>query len=135
MDLLRAGTFKENDGRYIGALKMFEGREIRILVKGQAKDAYIELKKRNDKEAKTLLNSIERIKNILKENPQYGDPIRKELIPLTLRKLGIQNLYRVELSNYWRMLYTIEGNRIEILLFILNIVDHKEYNKLFGYKK
>ena len=63
---------------------------------------------------------------------QYLVNIRQ--IPNKFKKLGIQNLYRVELSNYWRMLYTIEGTTIEIFLFVLNIVDHKDYNKLFGYK-
>ncbi|MEK6886773.1 MAG: hypothetical protein AABW88_02995, partial [Nanoarchaeota archaeon] len=76
----------------------------------------------------------ERIKIILKNNPQYGDPLKKELIPENLRKRGVQNLYRAELSNYWRMLYTVEGNTIEIFLFVLNIINHDEYNKLFGYK-
>ena len=109
-------------------------KEVRILLKDQAKESYIELKKRNDKESRTLLNSIERIFNILKQNPQYGNPIKKELIPKSILILGIKNLYRIELSNYWRMLYTIEGNKIEILIFVLKIVDHKEYNKLFGYK-
>jgi len=114
---------------------VFAGKEVRILLKWQAKDAYLELKKRTDKEATSILNSFERIKNILKDNPQYGDPIAKDLIPEELRKAGIQNLYRAELSNYWRMLYTIEGNTVEIFLFVLKIVDHDEYNKLFGYKK
>lgn len=113
---------------------MFSGKEVRILLKGQAKESYLELKKRNDKESKSILNSIDRIKEILKENPQFGDPIRKELIPRFMKKQGIQNLYRVELSNFWRMLYTIEGNRVEIFLFVLNIMNHKNYNKLFGYK-
>ncbi len=113
---------------------MFLGKEVRILLKGQARKAYIELKKRKDKEARTILNSIERMKSILKENPQFGNPIKKELIPAELKKIGIGNLYRVELSNYWRMLYTIEGSRIDIFLFVLKIVNHKKYNKLFGYK-
>jgi len=103
-------------------------------LKGQAKDSYFELKKRHDKESKSILKSVERIKGILKENPQFGDPVAKKLIPKLFRDRGIQNLYRVELSNYWRMLYTLEGNEIEIFLFVLNIVDHKDYNKLFGYK-
>ena len=114
---------------------MYLGKEIRILLKGQAKDSYLELKKRTDKESQTILNSIERIKAILKDNPQFGDPIAKKIIPKSLRVRGIQNLYRVELSNYWRMLYTIEGSKVEIFLFVLNIIDHKDYNKLFGYKK
>lgn len=114
---------------------MFFGKEVRVLLKWQAKECFLELKKRNNKESHTIIKSVERIINILKENPQYGNPIKKDLIPDSLKKQGIKNLYRVELSNFWRMLYTIEGNRIEILLFILNILDHPAYNKLFGYKK
>lgn len=115
-------------------MKTYFGKEVRIFLKGQARDGYLELKKRNDKEAQSILNSIGRIKEILKENPQYGDPMAKRLIPRSLLRQGIRNLYRVELSNYWRMLYTIVGNEVEIFLFVLKIVDHKEYDKLFGYR-
>ena len=45
------------------------------------------------------------------------------------------NLFRVELPNFWRMLYTIKDKEIEIIAFILDIVDHKEYNRKFGYRK
>ncbi|MDO8623348.1 MAG: hypothetical protein Q7R52_03805 [archaeon] len=114
---------------------MFAGKEVRILLKGQAKESYLELKKRSDKEAKSILNSFERIKDILKRNPQYGDPISKELIPDSLKKQEIKNIYRVELSNFWRMLYTLEGNQLEIFLFILTLTDHPTYDKLFGYQK
>jgi hypothetical protein len=114
---------------------MFAGKEVRVLLKGEAKEAYLELKRRSDKEAQTILSSFERIKEVLKENPQYGNPIKKDLIPKEMKAKGIQNLYRVELSNYWRLLYTLEGNEIEIFLFILKIIDHPSYNKVFGYKK
>ena len=33
------------------------------------------------------------------------------------------------------MLYTLKGSEIEILCFILEIVDHKKYDKVFGYRK
>ena len=114
---------------------MFAGKEVKVLLRGQAKESFLELKKREDKESQTLLNSIKRIIDILKENPQYGDPIAKRLIPLKFQQEGIQNLYRAELSNYWRLLYTLEGNKVEIFAFVLSIVDHKEYDKLFGYQK
>lgn len=114
---------------------MFFGKEVRVQLKGQAKEAYLELKKRNDKEAQTLIRSIDRLIEILKQNPQFGDPIRKQLIPEKLAAMGIHNLYRTELSNYWRMLYTLEGTQIEIFCFLLSITDHKDYDKLFGYKK
>ncbi len=112
---------------------MFFGKDVRVHLKGQAKDAYLELKKRDDKEAQTLLHSLHRIIEILKDNPQFGNPIRKQLIPQSFQDAGIQNLYRAELSHYWRMIYTIEGTEIEIFCFVLSIMDHKEYNKLFGY--
>lgn len=114
---------------------MFAGKEVRVLLKGQAKESFLKLKKRNDKESQSLLRSVQRIINILKDNPQFGDPIAKRLIPIKFKHQGIQNLYRAELSNYWRLLYTIEGDKIEIFLFVLNIIDHKHYDKLFGYRK
>jgi hypothetical protein len=114
---------------------MFLGKEVRVLLKGQAKESFLELKKSTDKEAQSLVRSIQRKIDVLKDNPQYGDPIAKRLIPEKFKLMGIKNLYRAELSNYWRMLYTIEGTRVEIFLFVLSIVDHKQYNKLFGYKK
>lgn len=114
---------------------MFFGKEVRVYLKGQAQEAYLELKKRDDKEAQILLRSIHRLIDILKENPQFGDPVRKQLIPRQFQETEVQNLYRAELSNYWRMLYTLQGTQVEIFCFVLSIMDHKEYDKLFGYKK
>ena len=110
------------------------GKEVRVFLKGQAKEAFLELKKKQDKQSKMLVRAIERIIGILKDNPQFGNPIKKELIPKKMSDYGIKNLYIVELPSFWRMVYTIEGTQIEILVFILTIQDHKEYNKLFGYK-
>ena len=33
------------------------------------------------------------------------------------------------------MIYTITGNDVEIITFVLEIMDHKDYDKVFGYKK
>ncbi len=49
---------------------MFYGKEVRIFLKGQALGGYLELKKRTDKESQSILNSFERVKGILKDNPQ-----------------------------------------------------------------
>lgn len=79
-----------------------------------------------------LLRSINQKVEFLKANPFYGDNILKRNIPFSY---NVQNLWRVELSQFWRMLYTINGDRIEIICFILDILSHKEYDKKFGYKK
>ena len=58
--------------------------------------------------------------------------IAKRLIP---KEYGVKNLFRVELPNFWRMIYALrtEENQIEIIAFVLDIFDHKKYNKRFGY--
>ena len=80
-----------------------------------------------------LLRSINQKKELIKANPFYGDNIEKRKVSKT--PYDVQNLWRVELTGYWRMLYTIKGNEVQIICFILDIVDHKKYNKIFGYKK
>ena len=83
-----------------------------------------------------LLKSIKQKSEFLKANPFYGDNIPKKLIPQEyIIKYNAKNLWRVELINYWRMMYTIKGDQVEIVCFVLDIIDHEKYNKKFGYKK
>jgi Txe/YoeB family toxin of Txe-Axe toxin-antitoxin module len=103
-----------------------EFQKLNNIVGKQIKDG-----KRNTEEMQ-LLRSIKQKVDFIKTNPFYGDNIKKKLIPKTY---NVNNLWRVELTNYWRMLYTIKGDQIEILCFILDIIDHEKYDKKFGYKK
>ena len=83
-----------------------------------------------------LLKSINQKRDFVKANPFYGDNIQKDQIPKEyIIKYNTKNLWRVELTNYWRMIYTIKGDQIEIICFVLDIIDHKKYDKKFGYKK
>ncbi len=79
-----------------------------------------------------MLKSIKQKIDFIKLNPFYGDHIPRKLIP---KEYNAQNLWRVELTNFWRMLYTIKGDEIEIICFVLDIVSHKDYDKKFGYRK
>ena len=79
-----------------------------------------------------LLKSIKQKIELIKLNPFYGDNIKKHLIP---KEYNVGNLWRVELSQFWRMLYTIKGDNVEIICFILEIIDHPIYDKKFGYRK
>ena len=51
-------------------------------------------------------------------------------------KYEAKNLFRVELPSFWRMLYTLTDgeSQIEIVAFVLDVLDHKDYDKKFGYK-
>lgn len=79
-----------------------------------------------------ILKSIKQKSELLKINPTYGDSIPKKLIP---KDLNVSNLFRISLTGYWRMIYSLEGNRIEVIAFILSIVDHQTYDEMFGYRK
>ena len=83
-----------------------------------------------------LLRSIKQKIEFVKANPFYGDNMPKALIPQEyIIKYKANNLWRVELTNYWRMLYTIKGDQVEIICFVLDILSHKDYDKKLGYKK
>ncbi len=83
-------------------------------------------------ENQKILKSIRQKIELIKTNPQYGDSVSKKMIP---KKLPVDNLWIVDLTGYWRMLYTLKGAQVEILCFILEIFNHRSYDKFFGYRK
>lgn len=83
----------------------------------------------------TLLRSILRVRDLLKENPFAGDQVPKRQMPGKYeKKYDAQNIWRIELADRWRLVYTITGNQVEITTFIMDIYNHKDYDKVFGYK-
>ena len=115
-------------------------KSISVILSPEAEEAYNQLNKLavNSKIERSILNAIDKKKELIKANPHYGEPIAKDRIPEEYkRKYGVTNLFWVELSNFWRMLYTLTNDEteIEIIAFVLDIIDHKDYNKKFGYKE
>ncbi len=97
---------------------------------------YIRSRALTSKSERIMLTAILRHIERLKDNPACGDSIAKRLIPKEyVQKYEITNLYRLELPFFWRMLYTIKDEHIEIIAFVLDILNHKNYNKTFNYKK
>ena len=83
-----------------------------------------------------LLSSINNAIRNMKANPFYGNLIpRKYLNKGVIDRYGTDKIFRVELVGYWRLLYTIIGDEAKIIAFILEYMDHNNYNKIFGYKK
>ncbi len=113
-------------------------KKVIVKLSPDAKEIYFYLKQSKYKVDKSILKAIEYKKELIKADHRYGNPISKKLIPRYYKeKYDIKNLYRVELPNFWRMLYTIRagGTEIEIIAFVIDIVDHEKYSKRFGYKK
>jgi hypothetical protein len=115
-------------------------KQVRVILSPEAKEVYGFLNEEspNSKEERMILRAINQKIELIKTNPHFGNPISKKLIPKEyIEKYGARNLFRVELPNFWRMLYTLTAGetRIEIIAFVLDIIDHPTYNKKFGYKK
>jgi len=52
-----------------------------------------------------------------------------------IQKYDADNLFIADLPDYWRMIYTIESDEIEIIAFVLDIINHKEYDKKLSIEK
>lgn len=51
-----------------------------------------------------------------------------------VKKYGINNLFRYRLSGGYRLAYTVVGRLRGKTSVILDALDHKDYDKLFGYR-
>ena len=113
-------------------------KQVRIKLSKEAEEVfkYLNEEAKKSKIERSILKSILEKSELIKVNFQYGNPIAKKLIPKRyIQKYKITNLFRVELPNFWRMLYSVEEgeNQIEIIAFVLDILNHKDYNKKFNY--
>jgi len=107
---------------------------VRVILSPEAEEAYKCLIESNSKIERSLLNAIRRKTELIRANPHYGEPIAKKLIPEQYKiKYEVTNLFWVELPNFWRMIYTLKNDEIEIIAFVLDIFDHKTYGRKFGY--
>ena len=74
---------------------------------------------------------IRDMKLVLKEHMFSGELIKKNQIPqYYIDKHGVNNLYRYRHPEGYRSCYTIVNG----CPYILDIMSHSEYDKIFGYK-
>ena len=86
----------------------------------------------NQKLVKSIDEKIERLKYM----PDSGIQIPRKLFPSKyFTTYEINNLWKMNLFNYWRLIYTLRGDKVEILCVVLDLIDHPMYDKIFGYKK
>ena len=87
------------------------------------------------KEDDPIKKSMIRAIKVLKENAFAGVQIPKRLFPKEyIQKYGITNLWKYDLPNAWRLIYTVTAeNEVELISAILEWFDHKAYEKKFNY--
>lgn len=97
------------------------------------KDEYYSLKD-NKYEDKQLYEFITRAIGDLKQNLMCGIKVPKKLWPKSyIQNYQITNLWKYDLPNAWRLIYTIESDEVRIVNIILEWFDHKNYEKRFKY--
>ena len=100
---------------------------------GKVKADYEKLKA--SEEFRDLYGFIRRAIDDIKIKPDCGVAIPKRLIPKQyIRKYRINNLYKYDLPNAWRLLYSLGREGVEIIAIILEWCSHKEYERIFKYR-
>jgi len=111
-------------------------RRVEVGFSVEAKEVYDYLKERApaSKIERSILRAVDRKIELIRENPRYGNHVSYKRIPKEyIEKYGAEKVFRVELPNFWRMLYSTgpAENEVDIFAFILGIMDHKEYDRKF----
>ena len=95
--------------------------------------AFEELECSTTEDAQLQKFLIQAFKN-LEQNAFSGIQIPKKLIPAEyIRKYGIDNCWKYNLPNAWRLIYSVARDEIIVLSLILEWLDHKSYKKRFKY--
>ncbi len=71
----------------------------------------------------------------LQQNAFSGIQIPKRLFPKQyIQEYGINNLWKYDLPNGWRLLYTVTPeNEVALISALLEWFDHKNYERKFNY--
>ena len=70
----------------------------------------------------------------LEATPFAGAHLQRALIPKAyVEKFGIDNLWKLNLPQGWRLMYSVGKDGVNIVSIILEWLPHKKYERRFGY--
>jgi hypothetical protein len=82
-----------------------------------------------------IRQTVDEALGMLKENMFAGELIEKRKYPkVYVQKYGVTNLYKYNLDRARRLIYTLVADETGIAVVIIEMLDHKAYEKRFGYK-
>jgi len=107
-----------------------------IIVFGDTRvETEFEKLKNSKTEDVALYENLSSAFSILEKDSFAGIQIPKRLIPKEYKvRFGeLDNLWKYNLPNSWRLIYTIKSDKVVILSVVLEWMNHKEYEKRFKY--
>ena len=63
----------------------------------------------------------------------HGRHVTTQLLHSYVRHLGLNNLYRCDLVDGWRLTYTLSFDGVGIRVDVIEVMAHQEYDRRFGY--
>lgn len=104
-----------------------------VFVEEKLKKAFMKLKNSKTEDRK-LYEWLNRAFDDLQNNPFCGIQIQRKLIPREyIRKYNIDNLWKYNLPDAWRLIYSVAKHQVVIISIIIEWLDHKKYERRFGY--
>lgn len=104
-----------------------------IFAEKKLKKAFEKLKDGKTEDAE-LYDFLVRAFKDIEENAFCGVRISKKLIPKDYKKQGVDNLWKYNLPNAWRLIYSVGKHEVIVVSIVLEWMTHKEYDRKFGYK-
>ncbi|MGM5480577.1 MAG: hypothetical protein ACQESC_03900 [Nanobdellota archaeon] len=112
---------------------MSEKESLVVFVDKKTESKFESLQNSDDFERKLHI-FIEQAINDLKKDSSCGVKIPKSLWPKEYKqKYSITNLWKYNLPNAWRLIYTVQSDEVMILNIILEWFSHKNYERRFKY--
>ena len=103
-----------------------------IVLSAFAARALDDLEESSDPTTASTARRVHTLKSILLADCLHGEVVKKDRIPKPLRdRYGLENLFVEDLPSFWRLLYTIVRDRGERFIVVVEIVDHKTYDRWF----
>jgi len=82
-----------------------------------------------------LRRSLDKAFKNIEEDPAIGIPLEKYRIPKGFVTKGYDNIWKYNLPGAWRLIYSLQGDRITILAIILEWCKHGEYQRKYSGKR
>jgi len=105
-----------------------------IFADEKVKKAFEKLKKGKTEDTQLYEFLVRAFKDI-EENAFCSIRISKKLIPKEYKqKYEINNLWKYNLPNAWRLIYSVGKQKLVVVSIVLEWMDHIKYDRKFGYK-
>jgi len=103
-----------------------------IVLSTAAAESLVRLEGSPDPASRSIARRVRSLRSILLADCLHGEVVKKDRIPKALKdRYGLENLFVEDLPSFWRLLYAIVRDRGERYIAVVEIADHKAYDRWF----